>query len=90
MKPQVIALPGNEGFADRVATRLGADTCEIATRHFPDGESYVRLVGEVTKGDVILVCTLDRPDDKGRPLTALESYRPAVTCSGSLLTSATA
>lgn len=64
MKPQVMALPGNEDFANRVAAQLGADKSEISTRHFPDGESYVRLVGEPTKGDVILVCTLDRPDDK--------------------------
>lgn len=64
MTPQVVAMPGNEGFAGQLAVHLEAKRVEIVTRHFPDGESYVRLLGEVNEGDVIVVCTLDRPDDK--------------------------
>lgn len=68
MTAHVIALPGNESFAERLAAELGAERSGIATRHFPDGETYVRLVGKVSQRDVILVCTLDRPDDKTLPL----------------------
>ena len=64
MIPLVIALPGNEDFAGRLAARLGAEKGAMATRHFPDGETYVRLECDVAARDVILVSTLDRPDDK--------------------------
>lgn len=64
MKPLVIALPGNEDFAGRLADRLGAEQGTMAARHFPDGETYVRLACNVSERDVILVSTLDRPDDK--------------------------
>ena len=64
MSPLVIALPGNEDFAKRLAARLSAENGAIATRHFPDGETYVRLERDVSARGVILVSTLDRPDDK--------------------------
>ena len=64
MIPLVIALPGNEDFAGRLAARLGAEKGAMATRHFPDGETYVRLECDVAARNVILVSTLDRPDDK--------------------------
>lgn len=68
MTAHVIALPGNDRFADRLAAELSAERGGIAARHFPDGETYVRLLGDVSRRDVILVCTLDRPDDKTLPL----------------------
>lgn len=54
--------------AERLASRLGAETGVIETRRFPDGESYVRLVTPVAGRRVLLVCTLDRPDAKFLPL----------------------
>jgi len=71
MTPIVLALPGNEGMADRVAGLLGADRGGAMVRRFPDGESYVRLQSPVGSRAVILVCTLDRPDDKLVPLLLL-------------------
>lgn len=64
MTLRVLALPGNNAFVDQLAVQLKAEQREITTRHFPDGETYVRLAGELTNGDAIFVCTLDRPDDK--------------------------
>lgn len=37
-------------------------------RRFPDGESYVRLDAPVGGRDALLVCGLDRPDERLLPL----------------------
>jgi ribose-phosphate pyrophosphokinase len=39
------------------------------TRSFPDGETYLRLAADPTGREVVLVCTLDRPDPKFLPMT---------------------
>lgn len=39
----VIAIPGNEAQAERLAARLGAQVIAAQVRPFPDGELYVRL-----------------------------------------------
>ncbi len=68
MKPLLLVFPGNTLFASTLAPRLGAEIGGMTLRHFPDGESYVRIDAPVTGRDVILLCTLDRPDDKLLPL----------------------
>ena len=62
--PLVFALPGNEALAAGLATALSAQPGTLAYRRFPDGESYVRLVTDVAGRAVLLVCTLNAPDDK--------------------------
>ncbi len=66
--PIVFALPGNELIADRLTSLLSAESGLSVIRHFPDGESYVQVKSTVINRDIILVCTLDRPDDKLLPL----------------------
>jgi ribose-phosphate pyrophosphokinase len=56
------------GVADNLCSRLGCDRGELVRRQFPDGESYVRFATPVAGRDVILLCTLDRPDSKTIPL----------------------
>ncbi len=68
MKPLVFALPGNEALALNLCRRLQAEPGQLQVRRFPDGESYVRYANELSGRDVILVCTLDRPDEKVLPL----------------------
>lgn len=68
MKTAVFPLPGNEGFARSVADFLGADIAALHVHRFPDGESYVRYESPVEGRRTILVCTLDRPDNKFLPL----------------------
>lgn len=68
MKPIVFALPGNESFATNLAKSMNADVGETLIRHFPDGETYVRVITNVLDRDTVLVCTLDQPDDKLLPL----------------------
>ncbi|MFS2215390.1 ribose-phosphate pyrophosphokinase [Telluria sp. Tellsp104] len=68
MTPLLFALPGNE--------TLGADLCRLRgweqgrweLRAFPDGESHVRFLSDVAGRDLVLVCSLDRPNDKTVPL----------------------
>lgn len=59
----VLPLPGNEGFAARLATALDAEPGTIEARRFPDGESYVRLAADPAGRPVDLVCTLANPDE---------------------------
>ncbi len=62
--PILFALPGNEALAPCLAEGLGSELGEIEVRHFPDGESYVRFGNEVEGRPIVLLATLDRPNDK--------------------------
>ncbi|WP_428248966.1 ribose-phosphate pyrophosphokinase [Ferrovibrio sp.] len=64
----LLPMPGNQALATELA-RLGAGPCgAVETRHFPDGESYVRLHGELQGREAVLVCTLAAPDPLLLPL----------------------
>ncbi|HEX7946002.1 MAG TPA: ribose-phosphate pyrophosphokinase [Phenylobacterium sp.] len=64
MRRLLLALPGNEAFAARLAVAGGFDRAALDTRRFPDGERYVRIDSDVSGRVVDLVCTLAQPDDK--------------------------
>lgn len=68
MTPWVFPMPGNERFGAQVGAVVGARLGIIEYRRFPDGESYVRLPQAVEGDSAMLVCTLDRPDEKILPL----------------------
>ena len=59
----ILPLPGNEGFARRLADAGDWELGALETRRFPDGETYVRILSDVKEKAVDLVCTLARPDD---------------------------
>lgn len=71
MRPLVIALPGGEGHARRLAARIDADLADVLVRRFPDGEVYVRIHSPVEGRDCVLVGGLDQPGDKLLPLLFL-------------------
>ncbi|WP_299759526.1 ribose-phosphate pyrophosphokinase [uncultured Pontibacter sp.] len=64
----LFALPGNEVLTQSLAATLEAEVGETVIRHFPDGETYVRILSDVHQKQVILVCTLHQPDSKLLPL----------------------
>lgn len=67
----IIAFPGNETLTNTISRELEIPGGEIDVRHFPDGESYVRLVNDVNDKEVIVVATLHYPNDKFLPLLFL-------------------
>lgn len=64
-------MPGNAELADELAVLTGSEAGSVETRRFPDGESYVRIHGDVAE-EVFLVCTLPRPDEQFLPLIFAE------------------
>lgn len=68
MSPLFFALPGNEAMAASLAGILQADIARIETRKFPDGETYLRFVDSPERRAVVLVCTLQDPNEKLLPL----------------------
>jgi ribose-phosphate pyrophosphokinase len=58
----LLAMPGNEVLAQRLAP--GFELMPSEMRRFPDGESYVRLLGDLQGRSLAVLCTLARPDDK--------------------------
>jgi ribose-phosphate pyrophosphokinase len=64
MLPIMLALPGAEAMARRLARAVKASRGGIEVRRFPDGETYLRLKTRVENREVIVVSALDRPDEK--------------------------
>ncbi|WP_293678848.1 ribose-phosphate pyrophosphokinase [uncultured Phenylobacterium sp.] len=58
----ILALPGNEVFAAKLALESGAELGGLETRQFPDGEHYVRLLSDPAGRRVDIVCSLVRVD----------------------------
>jgi ribose-phosphate pyrophosphokinase len=71
MTAVVISMTGNEALADQLAVALELDRVAATVRHFPDGESHVRVESAVQGRHALIVCTLDRPDAKLLPLFLL-------------------
>lgn len=59
-----LAMPGNEAMVHALANGHAGDIGGIDVRAFPDGETYLRLESEVAGRSLVVVCTLDRPNDK--------------------------
>ena len=68
MTPLLFELSAAPGLAARLAERLPCDLGDLSTRRFPDGETFLRFDTPVEGREVILICTLDRPDPKLAPL----------------------
>jgi ribose-phosphate pyrophosphokinase len=64
MDTLILALPGNESLAAAIADRLSLPIGQMAVRHFPDGETYVRIDTPVRDRHVVIVCGLHDPDPK--------------------------
>lgn len=68
MNTIIFPLPGNEDLAEKLCGEINAEYGKTEIRKFPDGESYIRLLSDVSGKNVILICTLNQPDEKLLPL----------------------
>lgn len=68
MRPLLFELSAANALSKALAAKTGCDIGELSRRQFPDGESFLRFETPVSGRDVVLLCTLDRPDAKLLPL----------------------
>lgn len=68
MRPLLITLRENEPLAKPLAEATGAEIARREVRRFPDGETYLRYDTQPSQRAVVLLCPLDRPDEKFLPL----------------------
>jgi ribose-phosphate pyrophosphokinase len=66
--PLLIAMAGNEVMTQKLARMLDAQVGQLELRAFPDGETYLRFMSNLSDRTLIIVCTLDRPNEKFLPL----------------------
>lgn len=78
----VLASGGSDTLARQLAAALGLPLGAVESRYFPDGETYLRLDADCRGRQVVLVCTLDRPDAKLLPLVFLAEAARAEGASG--------
>lgn len=70
-KPILFPVTKNQHLPLHLAERLDLHAGDVELRSFPDGETYVRIREDVEGSDVIILCTLHRPDPKFLPLVYL-------------------
>ncbi|HID90611.1 TPA: ribose-phosphate diphosphokinase [Candidatus Bathyarchaeota archaeon] len=59
----IIPGPASRKLGQRVAELLGVDTVGVKSKVFPDGEVYLRLLGDVKGEDVAVIQTTAPPQD---------------------------
>jgi ribose-phosphate pyrophosphokinase len=67
MSALVLGLPGGERLAARLRRAFDGPAGALDVHRFPDGEVRVRIDGDPGGRDVVLVGSLDRPDEKVLP-----------------------
>lgn len=71
VKPLIIEFNSDPDITGRLAEILSGEICEYNFRHFPDGETYLRIESSCANREVILVSSLEHPDSKLLPLIFL-------------------
>jgi ribose-phosphate pyrophosphokinase len=59
----IIPGPASQELGKKIAEQLKAKTVTVVFKKFPDGESYIRLEGEVKNKEVVIVQTTCPPQD---------------------------
>lgn len=67
----VFNLPGCQAASPALLQALGARGGDLETRHFPDGELYLRVLSQVRDCEALIYGSLDQPDGKLIPLIFL-------------------
>ncbi len=64
MKPLLLALFDSVHLAPEIQAQCDAELGDLELRLFPDGETYVRINSEVKNRRIILVASLNQPNEK--------------------------
>ncbi|MCP5335584.1 MAG: ribose-phosphate pyrophosphokinase [Oceanospirillaceae bacterium] len=67
----LFSLPALEAMAGDIRRGCGATAGEYEMRHFPDGETYVRVLSDVAGAEVAVLWQLHQPDSTVLPLLML-------------------
>ena len=67
----ILTLPKSEPLARRIGELAAIPLGAVESRQFPDGETYLRIEAECAQQHIVIVCTLDRPDQTLLPLVFL-------------------
>jgi ribose-phosphate pyrophosphokinase len=60
---KIVLGPSSKQLGEKIADLLKAEEVPVAFKNFPDGESYIRLEGNVQEEDAIIVQTTSPPQD---------------------------
>lgn len=71
MNPLLFCLDANLALQTGLAARARLQPAACRRRQFPDEESYVRVLSDVQGRDVVVLCSLHRPDTLFIPLCLL-------------------
>ena len=71
MSTLLFSMPGQRVLSESLLARSGWTTGQMILRHFPDGETYIRVLDEVRGRDVAILCQLHQPDIRVLPLLLL-------------------
>lgn len=66
--PVLVSMPPEHGIGPRLTAAIGAEPAIFELRRFPDTEVYLRYDTGLSGRQVVLLCALDRPDEKILPL----------------------
>jgi ribose-phosphate pyrophosphokinase len=64
MEKIFFALPANEELTQSLVQKCNGELGIAMIRKFPDAETYIRIESDVKDKQVLLVCSLDHPDEK--------------------------
>jgi ribose-phosphate pyrophosphokinase len=64
MEKIIFGLPGNEILVQNISQKTNIAVGEMIFRHFPDEETYIRILTDVNGKEIILFATLYHPDSK--------------------------
>ena len=68
MKPILFCFPDDEAFARHLSSHLDVELGQLHWHRFPDGESLMTLRTDCRDRDVLVLCSLSKPDIKSMPL----------------------
>ncbi len=60
---KIILGPASSALGEKISELTGLEKIQVAQRTFPDGESYIRLIGDVQGEHAIIVQTTSTPQD---------------------------